>query len=171
MITYNPAFDLYHSIFRMAHILLKMDNTRPVEVERVRIWDFYLLYPVQLNHVSLKIEEDEIREARKLLKLKETSYDYKGDIRKLFEWIKPFQVSALGCLVSCGILNKDLFEEGRIRVDDTEALNRFVEKAGDISLHERNILKFLHFLFSDMPLTGTYGMKARTKLLESKYDA
>lgn len=171
MITYNPAFDPYHSIFRMVHILLKMDVKKPVEIDRVRIWDFYLLYPVQLNHVSLKLEETEIREARKLLKLKETSYDYKGDIRKLFEWIKPFQVSALGCLVSCGILDRDEFETGYVEVISPERLQTFVDKVGDVSVRESNILKFLSFLFGDMPLTGVYGMKYRTKLLESKYDA
>lgn len=171
MITYNPAFDLYHSIFRMAHILLKMDVQKPMEIDRLRIWDFYMLYPVQLNHVSLKQDENEIREARKLLKLKETIFDYKGDIRKLFEWIKPFQLSALGCLVSCGILDKDEFEAGSVLVVNPDKLNAFVENAGDVSDHERNILKFLNFLFSDMPLTGVYGMKYRTKLLESKYDA
>lgn len=171
MITYNPAFDLYHSIFRMAHILLKMDVQTPMEIDRLRIWDFYMLYPVQLNHVSLKQDENEIREARKMLKLKETIFDYKGDIRKLFEWIKPFQLSALGCLVSCGILDKDEFEAGSVLVVNPDKLNAFVENAGDVSDHERNILKFLNFLFSDMPLTGVYGMKYRTKLLESKYDA
>lgn len=170
MITYNPAFDLYHSIFRMAHILLKMDEHKPVEIDRVRIWDFYMLYPVQLNHVSLKMDEKEIRDARKLLKLKETNYDYKGDTRKLFEWIKPCQISALGCLVSCGILSKEAFEVGNVLVSNHDKLNAFVEHAGDISVHERNILKFLSFLFSGMPLTGNYGMKHRTKLLEFKYD-
>ena len=171
MITYNPAFDLYHSIFRMAHILLKMDEQKPVEIDRVRIWDFYLLYPIQLNHVSLKVEETEIRYARKLLKLKETSFDYKGDVRKLFEWIRPFQISALGCLVSCGILDKEVFEAGRVQVVSLDKLNAFVQKAGDVSVQEQNILRFLRFLFGDMPLTGIYGMKYRTKLLESKYDA
>ena len=171
MITYNPAFDRYHSIFRMAHILLKMDEGHPLEIDRVRIWDFYMLYPVQLNHVSLRQDESEIRETRKLLKLKETSYDYKGDIRKLFEWIKPFQVSAMGCLVSCGILSKEEFETGNVLVVNSDKLKTFVEKVGDVSVRENNILSFLSFLFGDMPLTGVYGMKYRTKLLESKYDA
>ena len=77
----------------------------------------------------------------------------------------------MGCLVSCGILNKEAFEAGSVQVVNQEGLNAFVEKAGDISEHERNVLRFLNFLFSGMPLTGSYGMKARTKLLESKYDA
>jgi short-subunit dehydrogenase len=42
---------------------------------------------------------------------------------------------------------------------------------GDLSVQENNILNFLSFLFDGMPLTGVYGMKHRTKLLESKYDA
>lgn len=171
MITYNPAFDLYHSIYRIAHIIQKMEEGKSWEIDRVRIWDFYLLYPVQLNHVSLKQDESEIREARKLLKLKETSFDYKGDIRKLFEWIKPFQISALGCLVSCGILNKEAFETGYVLVASQEKLNAFVEQAGALSIQESNILSFLSLLFGGMSLTGVYGMKYRTKLLESKYDA
>lgn len=171
MITYNPAFDLYHCIYRMAHILLKMDEHKPLEIDRVRIWDFYMLNPALLNHVSLKLEETEIRDARKLLKLKETDYDYNGDVRKLFEWIKPFQVSALGCLVSCGILGKEAFASGNVVVVSPGKLKAFIEHAGDISVHERNILNFISFLFSGMSLTGTYGMKYRTKLLEFKYDA
>lgn len=171
MITYNPAFDLYHCIFRMAHILMKMDDGKPLEIDRVRIWDFYMLYPIQLNHVSLKIDESEIRDARKLLKLKETPYDYKGDIRKLFGWIKSFQISALGCLVSCGILSKEDFEAGNILVSNSAKLKAFVERSGDLSAQENNILNFLNFLFGGMSLTGVYGMKYRTKLLESKYDA
>ena len=171
MITYNPAFDLYHSIFRLAHILRKMEQQRRYEIDYVRIWDFYMLYPVQLLHVLLKVDEKELREARKLLRLKETSYDYKGDIRKLFEWIKPFQLSALGCLVSCGILDKEAYELGYVEVENPYLLDSFIEKAGDISVHEKNVLNFLSFLFSGMSLTGAYGMKHRTKLMESKYDA
>lgn len=171
MITYNPAFDLYHSIFRIAHILRKMEERKRYEIDCVRIWDFYMLYPNKLSNVLLKVDEKELREARKLLKLKETSYDYKGDIRKLFEWIKPFQLSALGCLVSCGILDKNAFEDGYVEVVNSDMLDTFVNKAGDISVHEKNVLHFLSFLFSDMPLTGAYGMKPRTKLMESKYDA
>ncbi|MBR1682035.1 MAG: hypothetical protein IJ700_01520 [Bacteroidaceae bacterium] len=48
MITYNPAFDLYHTIWRMAHILQCVGPDESYEVERMRIWDFYLLFPSML---------------------------------------------------------------------------------------------------------------------------
>lgn len=172
MITYNPAFDLYHCIYRMAHIVQKLSEGECFEVEKVRIWDFYMLFPSKLYEVSLKQTEKDLREARKnFIKVSKSPYEYSGDNRKLFEWIKPFQVSALNCLVSCGILSKDAYLNNQVCVSDRQVLAAFVEKAGDITLHEQNALAFLSLLSRNMSLTGSDGLKARTRLLEFKYDA
>lgn len=172
MITYNPAFDLYHCIYRMAHIVQKLSEGECFEIEKVRIWDFYLLFPSKLYEVSLKLSEKDLREARRnFIKLSKSPYEYCGDNRKLFEWIKPFQVSALNCLVSCGILSKDAYLNNQVCVSNYQALADFVEKAGDITQHEHNVLAFLSLLSRNMSLTGADGLKARTRLLEYKYDA
>ncbi len=171
MITYNPAFDLYHSIFRMAHIIASMREGETYEIDKVRIWDFYMLFPDKVHNIHLKQDEKTIRELRKTkLEKSNNPYEYHGDNRKLFEWIKPVQVSALNCLVSCGILNKDEYLSGRITVSNRSALNAFVGKVGTLSVRERNTLAFLRLLSLHMPLTGLYGLKARTELLEYKYD-
>ena len=172
MITYNPAFDLYHCFFRIAHILQRLEDGECFEVDKIRIWDFYLLFPSKLYEVSLRQTEQEIREARKrFVSSKRNPYEYSGDNRKLFEWIKPFQVSALNCLVSCAIINKDAYLENRVMVASQEALERFIEQTGNFSLQEQNVLSFLSLFSRNMPLSGIDGLKARTKLLESKYDA
>ncbi len=54
MITYNPAFDLYHSIFRMAHIVDRLSDGECFEIDKVRIWDFYLLFPSKLYDLSIR---------------------------------------------------------------------------------------------------------------------
>ena len=44
MLVYHPAFDMHHCVFRMVRLL----NRLPVgscQVERMRILDFYLLFP------------------------------------------------------------------------------------------------------------------------------
>ena len=172
MITYNPAFDLYHSIFRMAHIAAKLDGDESLEIDKVRIWDFYLLFPSKLYALAIKRDEQEVREVRKMFVVKECNpYEYSGDNRKLLEWIKPFQVSALSCLVSCGILSKDAYLSGKICIANRNALNEFVKHAGDFTVRESNALSFLSYFSRTMPLTGKDGLKARTHLLESKYDA
>lgn len=172
MITYNPVFDLYHCIFRMANILLRLDEDEKMELDKVRIWDFYVLFPSKVYDITIRRSEDEIRKVRTAyVKRVHNPYEYKGDNRKLFEWIKPVQVSALGCLVSCGILNKDEYEVGRICVASRQKLDEFVSQAGVFTLRERNVLAFLSFFSHNMSLTGIDGLKARTHLLESKYDA
>ena len=172
MIIYNPAFDLYHAIYRMAHILQRLDDGETFEVDKVRIWDFYLLFPSKLYNVSLRQLNKNISEARKTyIGTSKNPYEYSGDNRKLFEWIKPFQLSALNCLVSCGILVKEAYLDCKVSVASRATLDDFVEKAGDFSVKEQNVLSFLSIFSRRMPLTGADGLKARTHLLESKYDA
>ena len=172
MITYNPAFDLYHSIFRMAHIVSCLEDGECFEIDKVRIWDYYLLFPSKLYELSIRLVEKDVREARKRwIDKKRNPYEYNGNNRKLFEWIKPVQVSALSCLVSCGILSKDDYLNDRVCVCNRDALKAFVSQAGDLTVSERNTLSFLGLFSRSMPLTGANGLKARTDLLESKYDA
>ena len=173
MITYNPAFDLYHCIFRMAHILDRLEEKECFPIDKVRIWDFYLLYPSKTYEIDvMPRKEKEVFNAREQwIERSNNPYEYSGDNRKLFEWIKPFQISALSCLVSCGILNKDAYLEGSVCVENKEALNEFMERAGGFTARERNVLSFLSLFSHHMPLTGRDGLKARTNLLESKYDA
>lgn len=172
MITYNPAFDLYHCIFRMAHILQRLKDDDNFEIDKVRIWDFYLLFPSKVYDIHLKRTEKEISEKRKeFISRNSNPYEYGGDNRKLFEWIRPFQVAALNCLVSCGILDKDDYLNNKVRIINHDALDTFVRKSGTLTSVVSNVLSFMGYLSRNMPLTGPYGLKARTQLLEFKYDA
>lgn len=156
----------------MAHIVQRLDDAESFPIDKVRIWDFYLLFPTKLYNIHLKHSEDNIRKAlHRFIKKSRNPYEFRGDNRKLFEWIKPFQVSALSCLVSCGILNKDEYINGNVKVIDHKTLDTFVEESGSFTSEENNVLSFLSLLSKNMPLTGTYGLKYRTNLLEYKYDA
>ena len=58
-----------------------------------------------------------------------------------------------------------------MRVSNRRALDEFVSRAGDINDRERLVLNFLSGFSHHMSLSGEYGLKYRTHLLESKYDA
>lgn len=171
MITYSPAYDLYHSIFRMVHILSLLAEGESKEIDRIRIWDFYLLCPDKLHSITLRLEETGFRERRNQIEKINNPYDNCGDARKFFEGIKPYQTSALSCLVSCGILNKEEYVKGNVRVNNRQTLDEFVSRAGCLSSREHQVLEFLDWFSHDMSLTGEYGLKYRTHLMESKYDA
>ena len=172
MITYNPAFDLYHSIYRIAHILGKLGDDESFEIDKVRIWDFYMLFSDKVHTITLRRDEKEFRQWRsKYLRRQNNPYEFNGDSRQLFEWMKPVQLSALNCLVSCGILDREKYEQGRVEVADKQMLQQYLATVGEVSLRQRNVLSFMSLLSGATPMTGEYGLKARTKLMESKYDA
>ena len=65
---YNQAFDLYHTLFRMLHILNKYDVNEKVEVERLRMWDFYLLFPNKIHNIRIGgYEYQEAKSKRKFI--------------------------------------------------------------------------------------------------------
>ena len=52
MILYNNAFDLYHTIFRMLHLLSKIEEDKVIEIDRIRIWDYYLLFTNEIFNIN-----------------------------------------------------------------------------------------------------------------------
>lgn len=171
MITFNPAFDLYHSIFRMANIASRLEEGEFFEVERVRIWDYYLIFPDKVHKIKIKRDEKDMRELCSKLSKYNNPYERSGNNRIQFEQIRSVQISALKCLVSYGILNKEDYEIGRVAVGDRKALDDFIATVGKLPARENNSLSYLLLFSRNMPLTGIDGLKDRTRLLDSKYDA
>ncbi|WP_085536616.1 ABC-three component system middle component 5 [Massilibacteroides vaginae] len=172
MIVYNQAFDLYHTIFRILHFLNKFENDAVVEIERIRIWDFYLLFPHKIHDIRLKQNESDIRKIRKdFIKDSKNPYEQINENRKIFEKIKPYQLSALNCIASYGIIDKSSLNQQRITIINKNVLTEFVANFEELSPKERNIIALMTSHFYQMSLFGTDGLKNRTNLIESKYDA
>lgn len=172
MIVYNQAFDLYHTVFRILQFLKKFDDGTLIEIERVRIWDFYLLFPSKIHEIRLKQGESDIRKLRKqFIKDSNNPYEQITENRKVFEKIKPYQLAALNCLASYGIIEKVSLTQQRVKIVDKSILDRFVENFEELSPKEQNTIALMTSHFNQMSLFGTDGLKSRTNLSESKYDA
>ncbi|WP_154652688.1 ABC-three component system middle component 5 [Flavobacterium rivuli] len=172
MILYHQAFDLYHSVYRLLQILTYFDRNEYVEVERLRIWDFYLLFPNKMSNIKLKRDEKDVRLMIKIFILKDSNpYELLSDNRKMFEKIKPYQLGALKCLASYGIIDKDYLHSNRVTIVSKKILSTYTSKFEPLEPKEVNAIRLLTSHFYLMPLFGEFGLKARTQLLESKYDA
>lgn len=172
MITYNPAFDLYHCIFRMIHIIQRLDDNDCLEVDKIRIWDFYVLFPSKTYTIMIRRNEEELKSWRKrYINKTKNPYEYNGDNRKLFDRLRPYQMAALISLVSYGIIDKKHFLNKEIMISNRALLNKFIEKTGALSQTESNTLSFMSLFSKSMSMLGIYGLKSRTNLMESKYDA
>ena len=172
MIIYNQAFDLYHTVYRILQLLSNFDSDEYLELERLRIWDFYLLLPSKI--IALKPKRNE-KDFEKLLKqftvLENNPYEIVYDNRKVFEKIKPYQISALNCLVSYGIIDKELLLLNRVSIVSKDLLSEYAKNLEKLSAREQNIMTILTSDFYQITMFGKGGFKERTNLLESKYDA
>jgi len=172
MIIYHQAFDLYHTVYRMIQLLGYFKKSEYIEVDRLRIWDYYLLFPNKLSTVKLKQEENDIKNIISgYITKNDNPYEEILDDRKLFEKIKPYQMTAIKSLASYGIINKDYLTTNRITTISTEIIQTYVTKLEALNVQEQNTIALLTSHFYQMPLYGENGLKAKTKLLESKYDA
>lgn len=143
MITYNPAFDLYHCIFRMIHSIQRLDDNDCLEVDKIRIWDFYVLFPSKTYTIMIRRNEEDLKSWRKqYINKTKNPYEYNGDNRKLFDRLRPYQMAALSSLVSYGIIDKEHFLNKEIMISNRALLNEFIEKTGTLSRTESNTLSF-----------------------------
>lgn len=172
MIIYNQAFDLYHCIFRILNFLNRFNPNENIEVDKLRIWDFYFLFPNKVCDIRLKQSESDIRKLRKqYIKQKNNPYDTIFEERKIFEKLKPYQLSALNCIASYGIINKEMLTQQRVSIENKELLNEYIAKFGELTPREKNVISLMTSHFYNISLFGKYGLKSRTNLMESKYDA
>ena len=172
MIVYHQAYDLYHTVYRLLQLLTYFDRDNTVELDRLRIWDFYLLFPEKMYGIKLKREEKDISDIiKQYIPKRDNPYEILLDNRKTFEKIKPYQLTALKCLASYGIVQKDLLNESKVNVVSKNLLQDYTSKFEPLSIREVNVIHLLTSHFYLMPMSGPFGLKERTKLLESKYDA
>ena len=171
MILYNNAFDLYHTIFRMLHLLSKIEKDKVIEIDRIRIWDYYLLFTNEIFNIKPRKNKKEYNQLLKELNIKKNNpYQQIYDKRKTLEKIKPYQLSALNCLASYNIIDKEYLLKEEVKINSFDLLKRYTQSAGDLSDREKNIITIMTSFFRDISLIGNNGLKERSNLMESKYD-
>tara|TARA_B100000378_G_scaffold103846_1_gene82805 strand:+ start:2093 stop:2611 length:519 start_codon:yes stop_codon:yes gene_type:complete len=172
MIVYQKAYDLYHTVYRMMKLLAHFKGDGLIEIDRLRIWDYYLLYPNKMNNIKLTRKEKDIKKVIKnFIYSEDNPYEIILNDRKMFEKIKPYQMAAIKCLASYGIINKNYLSENKISNISRDIFDNYEDDFKNLSVKEENAIKLLTSHFYQMSLFGKDGLKNRTGLLESKYDA
>ena len=167
MLIYHPAFDLYNCVFRMLRLITFMKQEY-VELDRLRIWDFYLTFPNEAR--KIKFPQD-LQELKKIFKQKETNpYEDLIDPRRIIERMKSYQISALKCIASYGLIDSNDFSKNIIRRTEKEIPKEILDKFEQTTDEEKNVLKLV-VGFRELPLFGQMGLKCRTGLIDFKYDS
>ena len=166
MLIYHPAFDIYNCVFRILQLLSHMKQEE-VEVDRLRIWDFYLTFPNEARNISYPATLSELKSIFK--KKVPNPYEDLIDAKRIIERMKSYQLSALKCIASYGLIDSTLLAKNLVRRTNKEIPFELSNKLNDLTIEKQNVIKLI-VGFWELPLYGKYGLKDRTGLIEFKYD-
>src|SRR4030042_4647660 len=108
MLIYHPLYDVYHCVFRFLR-LIEVISSKNIVVDRLRVLDFYLLFPSLLSDVSFP---KSALSFKKMVRNTSGPYENIEDPYKVFIQLEPFQHEALRCLVSWGLLDSGALKQG-----------------------------------------------------------
>jgi hypothetical protein len=138
-----------------------------VELDRLRIWDFYLTFPNESRKISYPRSFSKLKEIIK--KSEPNPYEDLMDPKRIIERMKSFQLSALKCLASYGLIDSASLSKNIVKRTNKEIPKELLEKFNELTEEKANIIKLI-VGFKELPLYGQLGLKSRTGLIEFKYD-
>jgi hypothetical protein len=166
-LSYHPAFDAYNAIFRFLRIKIR-DNIETLEFDKLRILDYYLLFPWRASNVRLLQQDLDIRRVAKALEAKK---DYAvlptGEV--LLERMKSAHTAAIQTLVKDGYVLEDRFKIGVVAFTDQAIPLDIAARIAERNGQEPEVMTIIDRL-KVYSLMGNDGLKGRTALLEYRYD-
>lgn len=166
MLIYHPAFDIYNCVFRMLQLLSYMKQEE-IELERLRIWDFYLTFPNEARKITFPLDLSDLKGIFK--KKAPNPYEDLIDPKRILERMKSFQLSALKCIASYGLIDSKSLAQNIVKRTNKEIPKELMDRLTELTIEKENIIKLI-IGFWELPLYGKSGLKDRTGLIEFKYD-
>lgn len=166
MLFYNKSLDVNHTLLRVSSIVMQFD-TKTIEVERLRIFDFIVSNPVHISQMSLGV--DLIKERNKFRGYKNRYQKF--DPKSLFETMRPIQEAVFATLKEFNVLI-EIENSTRLRINSNalpeELISIAQNNSNSISIQAIDFIK-THLI--DYELIGGRGLKSASRLMEYKYDA
>ena len=164
---FYPEFDSYHAAFRLQRMRNIFKDAKPVE--SYRIADFFLCHPFELARIRMPPgTKSHLLLAEAYAPRRPYRYSSSPEHVTLQMW--PFQQVALQALAVRGVLSPTALAAGRVHYVHEASMpsaERLVDKSNE---EDKPLLAFLDGLVGKFEVTGPKGLKARTGLLDYRYD-
>lgn len=165
MLIYHPAYDAYHCVFR---ILLIANTASALEVDKVRLLDYYLLFPSEVAAIRLPPGTNGIRQQAKAFR---NVYRDPVSARSAFRDLRRVQEAALRCLTASGHLERPAMEAGFVVRGKAGLAEDLVTRLAGYRSEREPVATFVLTDLAGWPLLGPNGLKDRSGLMEHRYDA
>ncbi|MDB2438747.1 hypothetical protein N9W89_08540 [Hellea sp.] len=168
-LTYEGAFDAYHTIHRYLRIFLGLPEVEKVEQDRLRIADFYLAFPESLKNFKGQRGDMKIRRLA-INEIQISRYGLLPDEVTLFNRMESTQEAAFSTLAKAGYINGEQFSQGWI-APQIDAIPSSLKESCILSLQARPMLMAVQrSILTSYKLLGKGGLKDRSGLMDFRYD-
>ncbi|MCP3848894.1 MAG: hypothetical protein GY694_01460 [Gammaproteobacteria bacterium] len=167
MLMYHPAQDVNHCVYRTLTILETSEHEQ-ITTDVFRLIDFYTVFPYLLKLISTlptpvhryKKEFNDIPEPFESLK----------NTKRILHELERLQSIAFQNLLAKDLIEREAFEKGFLKRTDKELPESFTKAVGESRLSKLGWFKVLTNQFPKAKFVGNSGLKARTGLMEYRYD-
>lgn len=166
-ISFQAAFDPFHAVFRMLRLsTLGLLDQQPRE--KIRILDFYLVFPHRLSAVRLNPQHQRLKKISEVVRV---PYREQPDDKSLFERMHPMQTAAMETLGARGLISEPDLQRGVISATGSTLPSTLDERLSVRNAEQSELVAALVAIATGYELLGPNGLKARTGLLDHRYDA
>jgi hypothetical protein len=168
-LTYQPAHDAFHAIFRFLRMSDGLEK-RTIEFDKLRILDFYLLFPHRISEIRFKQGHASFR--RLATKYADRQgYAAQPSSNVLFHSMAPMHEAAAQTLADSQAIDPNDFIRGIVTFRPYPIPAKLASRLSEANQSEWDLVEFLNVLAADYPILGRGGLKDRTSLMDFRYDA
>jgi hypothetical protein len=166
MLIYHPAFDVNHARLRLIQLL---DSAKPPELsfDLLRILDFYFLFPHLLADIKLTRGMTGLKRE---LAGRANKYNRVPSPRTLIRQMEGVQETAVRALEAVRLVELPLAGVSVVKRSSAPLPEGLVKVINEQPAEEKALAQALATEVAKIPLNGPDGLKARTGLLEYRYD-
>lgn len=167
-ITFQAALDPFHTVFRFFR--LREALNKEIEFSKLQILDFYLQFPFRINEIRFFQRHSYLR---RLASRYEGTKPYGNlpDSHVLFGRMKPIQSAAFQSMVTAGYYDREGHDRGLVVPTSMALPDEVSARVRELNDKQSDLIEGLVVIANEYELIGSDGLKARSSLLEYRYDA
>ena len=168
MLIYHPAYDANHCLYRML-LILESTKVEKIRWEIFKLLDFYLLFPHLLK--SIQPIPSTLRSYKKIINDIPDSYEEFTNTNRILFDLEEIQNTSILNLMAKEFIELDLFQEKFVKRTNKELPSNLLNIIKKDPLRDMNWFNLIVEHLILINFDGKTGLKARSGLLEYRYDS
>jgi ABC-3C biological conflict system middle component len=169
-LVFQPSLDPFHAVFRFLRLRTLFSAANALSRDHSRVLDFYLLFPFLIRPIRLAPKHQKYKKlADKYAYLK--PYGEQPEGSAMLQRMDPMQSAALETLAANAYLDVQSLQNDIVQATTRKIPDQIEQRISVLNESQADLLEFLSILATQYEILGENGLKARTSLMEYRYDA